>query len=153
MTPVWGLDAAVAAFVAERLEAPRGFGECRGLAVINATRRMVAGLVFHNWEPVAGVIEVSAAADDPAWATRDVLRTAFGYAFGTAGCQLVVARTHENNGRVRRLWRSFGADEYVIPRLRGRTASEAIMTVTQEAWHASRFMRSEDGQGKRANAA
>lgn len=141
MTPVWGLDEHVVPFVARICDLPRGFGECRSLGVLNGRGDIVAGIVFHNWSPEAGVIEVSCGATDRRWATRHVLRTGFGYAFDLIGCQMVVGRTHEKSAAVRRLWAAFGADEYIIPRMRGRAASEAVTCLTQEAWAASKFMR------------
>lgn len=127
----------VAALAGERPD----FGNCRTMAVMDSGNRMVAGIVFHNWRPEHGVMEVSAAAIDPKWATRSVLKEAFGYIFDKAECQLAVARTAEENTRVRRLWKAFGATEYIIPRLRGRAASEAIETVTKEAWEKSPLAR------------
>lgn len=96
-------------------------------------------------------MEVTAAAIDSRWASRTVLRQLFGYVFNAA--QLCVARTGTDNQRVRRLWKAFGAKEYIIPRLRGREASEAILTLTDDAWYASRFMRQANGQIKSASAA
>jgi RimJ/RimL family protein N-acetyltransferase len=141
VTPVWGMDDLVVPFVAALAGEPPDFGNCRTMAIMNGDGEMVAGIVFHNWRPDHGVMEVSAAALDPKWATRGVLREAFGYIFDKAGCQLAVARTAEGNTRVRRLWRAFGATEYIIPRLRGRSASEAILTVTKEAWALSPLAR------------
>ncbi|WP_139103263.1 GNAT family N-acetyltransferase [Pararhodobacter sp. CCB-MM2] len=120
---------------------PRDFGHCRTAAVLDASGNMVAGFVFHNWQPETGVIECSGAALSPAWAKRSILKALFGYVFKTAGCQMVVARTAEENTRVRRLWKALGAAEYVIPRLRGREASEAILCITDDAWHQSRLSR------------
>ena len=137
MKLVW--DDAAIGVVANALDLG-GFGEARGAVIRDRRGKSAACLVFHNWNPKAGLMEVSAVAKSPRWATRAVLRDAFGYIYDTSGCQLAVARTDTDNHRVRRLWRAFGADEYVIPRLRGRNASEAILTLTQEAWAASRFM-------------
>lgn len=102
---------------------------------------VAAVLIFHNWHPEAGVIEVSAVAGNPKWTQRGVLKEAFDYIYGRLGCQMAVARCDVSNGRVRRLWKAFGASEHIIPRLRGRNADEAILTLTDDAWRASRFAR------------
>lgn len=141
MNVVWGHPDLVVPFVMERIGLTRPFGHCQTAAVVSNDHKVAAGLVFHNWDPEHGVIEVSAAAIDPRWAQRGVLKEAFGYIFERAKCQLAVCRCHPKNKAVRRLWKSFGADEYIIPRMRGRDAGECILTVTDDAWRASKFMR------------
>lgn len=128
-------------FVAKQIGINRGFGPCKTGAVLTKDGRLAAGLVFHNWSPEAAVIEVSAAAINPAWAQRSVLQEAFGYVFGGAGCQMAVARCVESNHSVRRLWKAFGATEFIIPRLRGRHEAECIQSLTDDAWIASRLAR------------
>ncbi len=123
----------VAAFVAEQLGFARGFGE---YAALGFGDPLVAGFVFHNWNPEAGTIEVSGASLRRNWATKDVVKAIFAYPFDQLGCQMVVARHSAGNARVRRIWKSLGADEFVIPRLRGRNEDEAIATLTVEAWRA-----------------
>lgn len=150
MTPIWGHEDVVVPFVASLVGATRDFGDCRTLAVLHDDR-LVAGIVFHNWSPEGEVIEVTAGATHRGWATRTVLREGFGYAF--AFCQLAVARTAPGNKAVRRLWSAFGAQEYLIPRLRGRSEAEVIITLTAEAWATSKFARQEHGQTQSADAA
>ena len=122
----------------------RGFGANRSAFVVDS-KEIAAGVVFHNWSPTSEVIEVSAAAVNPKWATRSVLKDLFDYAYDGCGCQMVIARISAKNERARRLWRAFGASEYIIPRLRGRNENEAILTLTQEAWSASKFRGKRDG--------
>lgn len=137
MRPVW--DNRVAEWVGRRIEGgERGFGECKAMGVMHG-EALVAGIVFHNWSPEAETIEVTAAADHRAWATRSVLNEGFGYVFSF--CQAAVARTSVTNMPVRRLWKAFGANEYIIPRLRGRNAAEAIYLLTDDQWSASKFRR------------
>lgn len=133
---VWG--APVESFVGAHIEGGFDFGERRTAAVMDG-KKMIAGVIFHNWCPKSEVIEVSAAAIDPRWATRSVLRKLFEYGFSVA--QVCVSRTHEDNKRVRRLWLAFGATEHILPRLRGREASEAVSILTDDAWKNSKFMR------------
>jgi RimJ/RimL family protein N-acetyltransferase len=146
---VWGREDIVAPWIAEEIGV-QALGECRTASVMGNDGRLMAAVAFHNWNPQAGVIEVSAAAVDPRWASRAVLSELFGYAFAIA--QAVVARTSEDNTRVRRLWKAFGAEEYIIPRLRGRTASEAALLLTDDAWAVSK-LRKEHGQRFRSQAA
>lgn len=140
----WNAD--VEWLVADMLDAPQGFGECRQAAVVDKDGQLLAAVLFHNWQPKDGVVEVSAAALSPRWATRAHLGELFGYAFAIA--QLCAARIHEDNHRARRLWRSFGAQEIILPRMRGRTASEALYLLTDDAWRSSRYMRKRHGKAQ-----
>lgn len=141
MTPIWDKSGAVLEFVSAIAGDGDGIGRHRALGVIDDTGKLVAGLVFFNWLPQHGTIEVSAASTHPGWATRAVMKEAFSYIFDGCSCQMAYARTDTANERVRRLLKAVGASEHIIPRMRGREASEAILTVTQEAWTASRFNR------------
>lgn len=135
MTPFF--DDRVAAWVAARLGYARGFGECRAMGVEHKGA-LVAGIVFHDWQPEHGVIEVSAAGN-PGWVTREVMRVALSYVFDGLGCQAVIAKTAADNEAVRRIGQTLGAAEHVIPRLRGRDQAAVIYVLTSEAWASSRF--------------
>jgi hypothetical protein len=130
---VWAPE--VADFVAALLGFPRGFGECQAVGFLDAACVLEAGVVYHNWNPEAGVIEISAASTTRRWGTRGRLHMIFGYPFDHIGCQMVVARHAEDNP-VRRIWKALGASEHVIPRLRGRDRAECIATLTVEKWRA-----------------
>ena len=142
MTPVWSVPEVVP-FVARLAGVRPDFGNCRTMAVLDKNGGMVAGIVFHNWSPEHGVIEISAAAVTPKWATRAVLNTALDYVF--AHCQMAVARIAEDNLQARRLWKGLGATEHILPRLRGRTANEAILMLTDDAWAQSKLKRQDHG--------
>lgn len=146
MDIVWGGSAnpelrdEIAKFVASRIGADRGFGPCVTMGVVNGNR-LIAGMVFHNYAPESGVIELSGASDSSRWLTRPVFKAMFSYPFEQAGCQMLVARHSERNARVRRMWRAVGAVEHIIPRLRGRDEAEVISTYTVETWREGKIMR------------
>lgn len=128
-------------FVAHQVKgAERGFGNCVAMGVVQG-EQLIAGMIFHNWVPESGTIELSGAAISKRWLTRKVFNAMFGYAFDHVGCQMLVARHSENNTTLRRMWNAVGANEYLIPRLRGRDEAEAIATYTAEAWREGRTMR------------
>lgn len=136
MTPFW--DAAVAGWVAAQIDGcERGFGPCVALGIANSADEIVAGVVFHDWNPERGLIEMSAAATDRRWLTRRVANVAMGYAFAAA--RMAVARTSERNTPVRRLWAALGASEYLIPDLWGDGEAGVILTLTGPQWHKSRL--------------
>lgn len=103
---------------------------------------LVAGVIYHNYDERAGIVEMSAASHSRRWLNRAVLREMFGVAFDKLGCQAVIARHAEDRHHLRRMWKAVGAVEYVIPRLRGRNApAEVVSVLTEEAWKSSPYMR------------
>ena len=146
MTPIW--DDRATGWVAHKIWGEgSSFDNARGMAVVSKDA-VVAGLVFHNWEPNAGVIEVSAAASDRRWLTRRVATEAMAYAFDGCGCQMVIARHSEQNRAARKIWVALGATETLIPRLYGRNENGIVATLTQEAWRASKFNEVNHGKIK-----
>lgn len=128
----------------------RGFGECQAIGFADDEGKLQAGVVYHNWSPENGTIEISAASVNRHWLTKERLSVIFDYPFAI-GCRLVVARTGESNHRVRRIWRSLGSDEYIIPALRSPTEAEIILTLSAAQW--LRYRRKMlDGETKSSNA-
>lgn len=138
MSPFWS-DAAVTRWVRARLPDAPEFGAARAMGVADRCGALVAGVVFHGWNPARGVIEMSCAADDPRWLTRTVARAAFGYAFDVA--RVAYATCSERNAPVRRIWRACGAHEAIIPAFWGEDEAAALLTLTAADWRASKLGR------------
>ena len=119
----------------------RGFGPCETYGITDASGNLVAGIVYHNYYPENGIIEISAAATSPKWLTRRHMQDILEYPFDQLGCRMVVARTGGNNKRALRIWRSIGASEFEIPQLRSPSESEVIHTLTPEQWANSKMNR------------
>ncbi|WP_437352689.1 GNAT family N-acetyltransferase [Neorhizobium petrolearium] len=135
------LHAAMVSYVDERIgNSGRGFGHCKTMGVFE-NGDVLGVIVFHNWNPESQVIEISAAADSPRWLRPTVLNRIFRYAFDDIGCQLVVARMSEDNEHTQRIFRRYGFQRYLIPRLRGRDEDEWIFTLTDDAWRGGKFHR------------
>jgi RimJ/RimL family protein N-acetyltransferase len=115
-----------------------GFGNCTAIGWC-IDDNLIAGTVYHNYDRVSGVIELSSASDDPRWLTRDTIRLMFSYPFDQLNCQMVVLRVAESNTRMRKIAKKFGFTEYLIPRLRGRSEAECVQTYTVEQWLQSPF--------------
>jgi hypothetical protein len=130
----------------------RGFGECQAIGFAD-NGVIVAGVVYHNWSPETGVIEMSAGSITRNWLNRARLSLIFGYPFDVVRCRMAIARIAESNHRARRIWRSLGADEFIIPALRSPTEAECIFTLPRETWEAGRFKGAIRGQAESANAA
>lgn len=138
MTPFWGADEQVSAWVAAHIAGcERGFDAARALGVVNRSGDLVAGVVFHDWNPERGLVEVSAASTDRRWLTRGVIRAVFGYGFAIA--RMVVTRTSEKNEPVRKMWRAFSASEYVIAELWAPDEAGVIYTLTPDQLKQSGF--------------
>jgi RimJ/RimL family protein N-acetyltransferase len=132
----------IAAWTAERIwNDNRRFSDaCVALGVLNEAG-LVAGVVFHNYDEAADIIEISGASESKLWLTRHVLNEMFRYAFDDIGCQMVVQRVSENNKPIQRIFKSFGYNLFYIPRLRGRDEGEYICTLTAETWASHKVNR------------
>ena len=95
---------------------------------------LAGAMLFHNYHPDAGVIEVSAAATSRRWFTRRVINEALAYVFNEIGCQALVMRTSDENSPVLHIGKFLGFEKHTIPRLRGRNKSETILLLTDDKW-------------------
>ena len=140
---------AVARFLADRIGAEVAGWQTGTIMAVAKGDRIVAAVLFHNWQPRHGVIEVSAASDDRGWRSRAVLFDLFDYAFNQMVAQAVVARMDAGRPLIR-IFEAYGFRRYDIPRLRGRDAAETVMILGDEDWKANGFHKEHaDGQ-KRA---
>lgn len=145
MDLLYGHNEAVAAWVAAHIPGcERGFDKPVAIGVVE-DERLIGGTVFHNYQPEAGVIEMSSAGTSPRWLSRTMLKAIFGYVFDQIGCQLVVMRVSERNGRMVKIAEKFGFDGHLIPRLRGRDEAEWIFTLTDDQWRQHPVARSFNG--------
>lgn len=97
--------------------------------------KLIAGTIYHNYQPNEGVIELTSASTSKRWLTRNVINAMFALPFERLGCQLVVLRVSERNTGMCKIARKFGFDEVYIPRLRGRDEGEFIFTLTDDTWN------------------
>ena len=146
MTPVFEYPEAVKAFVAQGIFAPgREFGASTAIGFANADTGLVAGVVYHNYEPSGQVIEVSAYSTRRNWINKSLLRIIFEYPFDQLGCRMVVARHSEHNKRAIRIWNALGAKQITLPDLRGPNEAEVVALLKADDWHNSKFMRESHG--------
>lgn len=139
--------AAVLEFLACRVGGPVAGGEIGTICAFAGQGRILSAVLFHNWQPQYGVIEISGAGSGP-WLSRDSIADLFGFAFEQMGAQAVVARMDEENPATVGMLR-FGFTRHDIPRLRGRDKAETLFVLTDDAWLKSRF-RKEKHHGKQA---
>ena len=116
----------------------RGFDKASAIGFVD-DGNLVAGLVYHDYQPEAGVVEISAASNSKRWLTRRTLFAIFSIPFDRWRCQMVVMRTradnHQDNGRgIARIALSYGFTQTLIPRLYGRDSDCILHCLTEEAW-------------------
>jgi len=146
MTPVYAsethlpdLNAQTGAFVSQLcFGMPDQIERFCSMAVFHG-EQLVAGTLFHSWHPESGVIELTSASTDRRWLTKTVVKAMFHMAFAMIGAQLVALRVSERNTGMVEIAQRFGFQGTLIPRLRGRTESEWIFTLTDDDWRASRW--------------
>jgi RimJ/RimL family protein N-acetyltransferase len=147
----WGIaangqeTAILARWVAEHIWPGRNreFGNCRGMAVIDGDE-LIAGIVYHNYEPDAQIIEISAASISKRWLTKETLRVMFQMPFRDFGCQALVMRVAPADKPLHRMLKAYGFEMYVLPRLRGRDEDEHVFILTDDAWASNKFNRKGD---------
>jgi len=138
---VYDRSEVIAPFVASMIPAcrERGFGKCSTIGVVEGGM-LIAGIVYHNWNPEAGVIEISAAAvPGHYWLTRETLRQMYEYPFITCGCQMVMNIVAADNEAHLFVLARFGYSLIRIPRLLGRDKDSVVCLLTIEDWRANKF--------------
>jgi RimJ/RimL family protein N-acetyltransferase len=145
-----GLNARLAEWGARHIwqDGDRKFGPCCTMGVTE-NDRLVAVVVYHNYEPDAGVVELSSAATTKRWMPRQVLYQMFETAFVGLDCQLVVLRVKPSDKSMQRMLKAYGFQCYSIPRLRGRFEDDLIFTLTDDAWRTNKFNMKDHHSGKK----
>lgn len=120
-----------------------GFGEVFGvgaaIGVLNDRQNLVAGVVFHNYDPYVHSIEVSCAATSKVWAETDIVRAILRYPFVQLGCQRCTAVTPRKATSPRRFLESLGFKREGSVR-RGFGDDNAIVYgLLREEWAQSRY--------------
>lgn len=142
MRIVYGIDDLAAQWVASRIPIIRDaseFGPCAAQLVVDRDERPVAGLVWNNWSPRWGSIELSAASDSPRWLSRALLAEIFSYPFLFCGCQRVATVTPASNERAIEVDRKIGF-LYEGRARRGFGDEDAVlMGLLRDEWLAGRY--------------
>lgn len=100
---------------------------------------LIAVVVFHDWQPEYQTICMSAAAIDPGWMSRRVIRMAHSYMFDDVGCRLAILQVSESNLRMLRIADRLGYTGTFVPELRGRDEGEYICTLRAVDWRRGKY--------------
>jgi RimJ/RimL family protein N-acetyltransferase len=153
---VFGQDQIVADFVASRIPEcrERGFGKCKAIGIINDKGQLLGGLVYRNWHPELGTIEISGAAvPGTNWFSRRTIQIMHDYPFYQCDCQMVIMTTMADNRIVLRILAAIGYAFHYIARLGGRDHDGVVATLTMEQWEESPYNANRKRQPKRQEAA
>lgn len=141
---VYHQDQVVAQFVAQLIPSfhGRGFGQnVKALGIID-DGDLIAGLVYHNYDPVAGVIEMSGAAiPGKQWLSRETIRRMYVYPFRDCGCQMVTMRVAADDDRLLRQLAALNYSFIKVPRILGRDRDGVLCLLTYEDWVNNKFNR------------
>jgi hypothetical protein len=140
---VYGDDVVVGGFVASMIPATRnrGFGKCMTIGVVDGDQ-LIAGIVYHNWNPEAGVIEISCAAlPGSRWMTRETIKRAYQYPFLYLGSQMVMQMTAADDLPLLRQLNALNYAFVTLPRILGPNDDGIVCLLTREAWLESKVCR------------
>ena len=132
---VYDHDEEISQFIAQ-LAPPSGggFGRCKTIGVIDEDGRLIAGLVYFNYDPNAAVIEFGAAAISPRWFNRATYRRMFEYPFMQCGCQMLFGRVRSDNEALLVQLARLNFNLTYVPRMYGRSEDGVLCTLTDDQW-------------------
>ena len=120
----------------------RGFGiAARAIGVIDEEGKLIAGIVYHHYDPPAEIIEISGASTSRRWLTRGTIARMYQYPFMQCGCQMVYQRTPADDEHLLGMLAAYDYTFTMVPRMFGRHRDGVICTLTVEDWQNNRFNR------------
>ena len=128
-----------------------GFGPCGSMGIFK-NEKLIAAIIFHNWIPENGVIEISAAASSPAWLTKRSIREIMAIVFDQHKCQQLVSRMAEDNKRAIQIYKFLGFQSILLPNMRGSGKHELLMLLTKDQWKANKLNEDNDEQATAINS-
>lgn len=140
---------AMAAWCAQQIwpGSAKTFSNCVCMGVMH-NGKPTACIVYHDWNPEAGVLEFSGASTSRRWLSRPVLKAMFDYPFRDVGVQMLVTRNSakDHQTHLHRMLDAYGFQKQTVRRLFGRDEDAILWTMTDDEWAASRMKRKTDGQ-------
>ena len=141
MKLVLGLDYAVAQWVSFNIPHSNGFGPCTAIGIMDANEELAGGVVFNNYQPEYGGIEISFVARSPKCLTKNIICGIFAYPFDQLRVKRVTAVTPRKAASARRFLEKFGFKREGVLR-RGFGNDDAIIYgLLEKEWRRSRFTR------------
>jgi RimJ/RimL family protein N-acetyltransferase len=123
------------------------FGPSTALGVMDG-QRLVAGVVFHGWQPMFRAIEISCAATSPRWAQRPIIAELLSYPFEQIGVDRVTCATAADDKRTRRFLEGIGMTLEGIGIAAFGAKDAASYRLLKREWEIGRFHAKEKKNGK-----
>lgn len=154
LTVLYGHTEFVRGWVRERIPSMQAaeFGPSTALGVMDG-QRLIAGLVYHDWQPWFKSIQLSCAAVHPKWASRRILAEVFAYPFHQLGVNRIVAVTETDNHKTRRILEGIG---YTLEGIGVKAFGEkdaASYRLLKDEWEAGRFHLKGKRDGQKVESA
>ena len=98
-------DPRIEKWVASKIPAvgDKGFGPCQAVGIIGKSGAAVCGIVYHDYQPQCGTVQVSFASSNPVWARKRVVAKLLYTPFVTWGVGKVWAAIPHTSDRTIRL--------------------------------------------------
>jgi hypothetical protein len=117
----------------------------RAIGIADDNNELIAGIVYFNFNPEAGTIDMSIEALPrrrcQRWLTPTTLAVMFQYPFLHCGCQMLITKTMARSTHVLRMLKAMNFSLIRVPRSGGRTEDGFLALLTYEDWLASKFCR------------
>jgi hypothetical protein len=144
---IFGQDHLVADFVT-RAKAASGFRagfydkNLKAIGIANEDNELIAGIVYFNYQPDCGTIELSIEAlPKQRWLTRTTLAVMFQYPFLQCDCQMVKTAALARSRHILRMLAAMNFKLILIPRLAGRNEDGVLALLTYEDWVEGKFCK------------
>lgn len=138
LTPIIGR------WVSERTTSTGEIGFDGAYSAIGVVRdkEIIAGFIFHDWNPTYKTIQMTLAAHTPRWGTRRIIEGLLRYPFVELGVQRITVLINENNHASLRLAEGVGFKrEAVIERGAGIYGNITVLRLFVEEWQNGKFNR------------
>jgi RimJ/RimL family protein N-acetyltransferase len=117
----------VAAWTVSHIPHVSDFGPCEAIAVMNG-EYIIAGVVYHDYQPTCASIQLSMAAESPMWARREIIAQLLDYPFNQLSVNRVWTATPIENTMALRVNRKIGfTQEAVLAHGFGKGRHSVIM--------------------------
>lgn len=111
-------------------------------AIVAKGGKIAALVAFHQFDPMAQTIQLTMAADDPRWCSRQTVAALLAYAFETCGVNKLYTSIPGDNARAIKVNAGLGLKpEAEIPEMYGPGRSAVICGMTQADWLASKWRK------------
>lgn len=96
-------------------------------------------IVFHDWRPEYGTVEITGAGVNPSWCSKRVVKEIYRVCFTSLNANQIVARCDAANLTTTRIFKALGFNVVALPNMRGPDRDELFFYITRNEWNNTRF--------------